>query len=63
MNASIVIIAAFAVFALAIGVMARRGRKLTLEQWAVGGRGFGSSLRASCEKMKAAMADSSPTHT
>ncbi|ERJ38863.1 hypothetical protein L810_6657 [Burkholderia sp. AU4i] len=44
MNASIVIIAAFAVFALAIGVMARRGRKLTLEQWAVGGRGFGSLL-------------------
>ena len=44
MNASILIIAAFAVFALAIGVMARRGRKLTLEQWAVGGRGFGSLL-------------------
>lgn len=44
MNASIIIIAAFAVFALAIGVMARRGRKLTLEQWAVGGRGFGSLL-------------------
>lgn len=44
MNAALVVIAAFAVFALFVGVRARRGRTLNFEQWAVGGRGFGALL-------------------
>ncbi|WP_179401947.1 sodium:solute symporter family protein [Burkholderia guangdongensis] len=44
MNAALVIIAAFAVASLGIGLFARRGKKLSLEQWALGGRGFGSLL-------------------
>ncbi|OAJ56233.1 sodium:solute symporter [Paraburkholderia ginsengiterrae] len=44
MNTALVIIILFAAFALGIGVFARRGKKLSLEQWAVGGRGFGSLL-------------------
>ena len=39
--ASAIIFATF-LLALALGVMARRGRDLGLEQWAVAGRGFGS---------------------
>ncbi|ACD16786.1 sodium:solute symporter family protein [Paraburkholderia phytofirmans] len=44
MNVALVIIILFAAFALGIGLFARRGKKLSLEQWAVGGRGFGSLL-------------------
>ncbi|MFX1765802.1 sodium:solute symporter [Paraburkholderia sp. A1RI-2L] len=44
MNAALIIIALFAVFALAVGLYARRGKQLSFEQWAVGGRGFGSLL-------------------
>ena len=36
-----VIIGVFA-FAIGLGLMARRGHKMSLEQWSVGGRGFGS---------------------
>jgi solute:Na+ symporter, SSS family len=44
MNAALVVITAFAVFALVVGVRARRGRTLNFERWAVGGRGFGALL-------------------
>ncbi|KXU82487.1 sodium:solute symporter [Paraburkholderia monticola] len=44
MNAALIIIVLFAIFALAVGLYARRGKKLSLEQWAVGGRGFGALL-------------------
>jgi SSS family solute:Na+ symporter len=42
MNAALVFIAAAALLALCLGVLARRGRDMNLEQWAVGGRGFGA---------------------
>jgi solute:Na+ symporter, SSS family len=32
------------VFAIALGLLARRGRVMNLEQWTVGGRGFGTPL-------------------
>ncbi|RZF29031.1 sodium:solute symporter family protein [Paraburkholderia sp. UYCP14C] len=44
MNPALIIIVLFAIFALAVGLNARRGKKLSLEQWAIGGRGFGSLL-------------------
>ena len=44
MNAALVIIAASALIALALGLVARRGLKMTLEQWTVGGRAFGAPL-------------------
>lgn len=42
MNPALVFITAFFVIALALGVYARRGRSMNLEQWSVGGRGFGA---------------------
>jgi SSS family solute:Na+ symporter len=42
MNSALVFIAAAALLALCLGVLARRGKKMNLEQWAVGGRGFGA---------------------
>jgi len=39
--ASLLILAALGV-AFALGALARRGRSMTLEQWSVGGRGFGT---------------------
>ena len=42
MNAALVIIFAAMLLALALGVLARRGRQMSLEQWTVGGRGFGT---------------------
>src|SRR5712692_11373618 len=42
MNPALVVIACFLAVALALGLMARRGRTMNLEQWAVGGRGFGA---------------------
>jgi solute:Na+ symporter, SSS family len=42
MNAALIFIAAAALLALCLGVLARRGKDMTLEQWAVGGRGFGA---------------------
>jgi SSS family solute:Na+ symporter len=38
-----ILIAAF-VIALALGLIARRGHVMTLEEWSVGGRGFGSAF-------------------
>ncbi|HZB94006.1 MAG TPA: sodium:solute symporter [Stellaceae bacterium] len=43
MSALILIFAAM-VLALWLGIQARRGRDMTLEQWTVGGRGFGTLL-------------------
>src|SRR5215469_3937566 len=42
MNAALVFIAAAVLLALCLGVLARRGKEMNLEQWAVGGRGFGA---------------------
>jgi solute:Na+ symporter, SSS family len=40
-GAALIIIAATALVALILGVVARLGRDMNLEQWTVGGRGFG----------------------
>ncbi len=42
MNAALVIIAFFFVVAVALALLARRGHEMNLEQWSVGGRGFGT---------------------
>jgi SSS family solute:Na+ symporter len=42
MNAALPFIAAAALLALALGFLARRGKEMSLEQWTVGGRGFGA---------------------
>jgi SSS family solute:Na+ symporter len=42
MNVALVIIAAFFILAVALGLLARRGRTMSLEQWSLGGRGFGT---------------------
>lgn len=42
MNGALVIIFLVAAFALLLGLRARRGKDMNLEQWTVGGRGFGS---------------------
>jgi Na+/proline symporter len=42
MNRALVVIAAFFAMAVALGVYARRGRTMSLEQWSLGGRGFGA---------------------
>ena len=42
MNIALVIIAVFFLAALALGVLARIGKDMDLEQWTVGGRGLGS---------------------
>ncbi len=44
MNAALPIIALAIVAALALGLKARAGRDMDLEQWSVGGRGFGTVL-------------------
>ena len=44
MNGALVIIALTAVMALGLGLAARRGLRMTLEQWTVAGRGFGGLL-------------------
>jgi SSS family solute:Na+ symporter len=41
-SAALAIIALTAVGALLLGLQARRGREMNLEQWSVGGRGFGA---------------------
>ncbi|HWI28747.1 MAG TPA: sodium:solute symporter [Stellaceae bacterium] len=41
---ALVIIAAVTLLALWLGIQARRGRDMNLEQWTVGGRGFGTLL-------------------
>ena len=42
MNSALLIIFIVAALSLALGVFARYGKTMTLEQWSVGGRGFGS---------------------
>ena len=42
MNPALVVIALFLALSFALGLLARRGRTMSLEQWAVGGRGFGA---------------------
>jgi solute:Na+ symporter, SSS family len=41
MNAALVLIALAALTALLLGIVARRGKDMGIEHWAVGGRGFG----------------------
>lgn len=44
MNAALPVLGLFFLLALGLGLRARRGKKMNLEQWSVGGRGFGSIL-------------------
>jgi SSS family solute:Na+ symporter len=44
MSAALIIIAATIVGVLCLGLLARRGKEMDLEQWTVGGRGFGTIL-------------------
>jgi SSS family solute:Na+ symporter len=42
MNIALLIITLFLLFALFVGIRAKKGKKMSLEQWTVGGRGFGT---------------------
>lgn len=42
MSPALVVLACTVALALALGLLARRGRAMDLEQWALGGRGFGA---------------------
>lgn len=42
MNSALIIIFLFLIFALYLGIRARKGKDMNLEQWTVGGRGFGT---------------------
>jgi SSS family solute:Na+ symporter len=42
MSPALVVLLLFLLLSLGLGVLARQGRTMTLEQWTVGGRGFGS---------------------
>ena len=42
MSAALVVLTAFFVVAISLGLLARRGRDMNLEQWSVGGRHFGA---------------------
>lgn len=44
MTSALLIIAAFTLLALALGIRARRGHDMNLEQWSVGGRSFGAAF-------------------
>ena len=44
MTSALLIIAAFTVLALVLGVRARHGHDMDLEQWSVGGRSFGTAF-------------------
>jgi SSS family solute:Na+ symporter len=44
MSSALVIIAAVTVFALYLGLRAKRGHDMSLEQWTVGGRSFGTAF-------------------
>ncbi len=44
MNSALVIVAAAFAASLALGLRARSGREMGLEQWTVGGRGFGTAF-------------------
>jgi SSS family solute:Na+ symporter len=41
-SAALAVLAAFFIVAIALGLLARRGRDMNLEQWSVGGRHFGA---------------------
>ena len=42
MNPALVVLSAFFVIAVVLAMLSRRGHDMNLEQWSVGGRGFGS---------------------
>ena len=42
MNSAMIIIFGVLLLSLFLGIMARRGKDMDMEQWAIGGRGFGS---------------------
>jgi len=42
LNPALVVIGLFLALSFALGLLARRGRTMNLEQWTVGGRGFGA---------------------
>src|SRR5437764_259297 len=42
MSAALAILGACFIIAIALGLLARRGHDMNLEQWTVGGRGFGA---------------------
>lgn len=42
MSPALLVLAVFLALALGLGLLAQRGKGLSLEQWAVGGRGFGT---------------------
>lgn len=42
MNSSLLIIAIFLLLSIFLGIRARKGKDMNLEQWTIGGRGFGS---------------------
>lgn len=44
MNAALPVLIIFFALAVALGLYARRGKDMDLEQWSVGGRGFGSII-------------------
>lgn len=44
MNAALVIIFATMILSIFLGIRAKKGKDMDLEQWSVGGRGFGSVL-------------------
>ncbi|HBK05944.1 MAG TPA: sodium:solute symporter [Acetobacteraceae bacterium] len=44
MSAALIIIVATIAIVLCLGLLARRGKDMNLEQWSVGGRGFGTIL-------------------
>jgi SSS family solute:Na+ symporter len=44
MNEALLVILFFLVLCIWLGLRARKGKKMSLEQWAIGGRGFGSLL-------------------
>ncbi|MBT2616970.1 MULTISPECIES: sodium:solute symporter [unclassified Bacillus (in: firmicutes)] len=44
MNASLFVLFGFLLFIIYTGITARKGKDMNLEQWAVGGRGFGTIL-------------------
>ncbi|MET3857782.1 hypothetical protein [Rhizobium sp. OAE497] len=44
MNSALFFIFGILIVALALGLRARRGKDMNLEQWTVGGRGFGAMI-------------------
>ncbi|AZU60166.1 sodium:solute symporter family protein [Neobacillus mesonae] len=44
MNAALLVILFFLVLCIWLGLQARKGKEMNMEQWSVGGRGFGSLL-------------------